>query len=361
MKRVKYSKIRKLQPNTLEYSGAFPDTPISMQLFVYTEDFFEEYNDLTLKEMEQIIKKSDPNAIKWFNLHGLHDVDLLYKIGEFFSIQPYIMGEILNFSRRTRVEDLEDTLFFSLKAILPNTEKNQALWIEQISFILQSNFLLSFQEKKGDFFLMIRERIRKRIGQVRKRDNGYLLYTLIDSLIDSFFMRLDEVEDRVEDVLLAARIRYKREILFSIEGLTQELNDIKRAILPMREALNNVRTLHDKKESSTIISEESMLFYDRLQYKSIEILEQIEYNFNKLDSATNYYFSAQSYRMNEIMKVLTIVSVIFMPLTFIVGVYGMNFENMPELTSPNGYYYTLFTMLVIVLLMIAYFKWKKWF
>lgn len=362
VKRVKYSKIRKLQPNSLEYSGSFPDVPISMQLFIYTEDHFEEYNDLSLREIEEVLKSSSAESIKWFNLHGLHDIELLQEIGEFFQIQSYIMAEILNFGRRTRVEDLDDTLFFSLKALLPYQEFQKSVDIEQISFIMQPNLLLSFQEKKGEFFHIIRERIRKKIGQVRKRDSGYLLYLLIDSLMDSFFITLDVVEDNVEQILLDARTKYHKEILINIEEYTQELNDIKRAVMPMREILNNVRTLHDKKTTHhTIISKDSLIFYDRLQYKSIEILDQIEYNLNKLDSATNYYFSAQSNRMNEIMKVLTIVSVIFIPLTFIVGVYGMNFENMPELKTEDGYFLTLLGMFILVLLMIGYFKWKRWF
>ncbi|MBB1149835.1 magnesium/cobalt transporter CorA [Myroides sp. DF42-4-2] len=362
MRRVKYSKIRKLQPNTLEYSGSFPDVPISMQLFIYTEDHFEEYNDLSLKEIEEVLKNSSPEAIKWFNLHGLHDIELLREIGAFFQIQSYIMAEILNFGRRTRVEDLDDTLFFSLKALLPYQELQKSVDIEQISFILQPNLLLSFQEKRGEFFHIIRERIRGKIGQVRKRDTGYLLYLLIDSLMDSFFITLDVVEDNVEQILLDARNKYHKDILIGIEEYTQELNDIKRAVMPMREILNNVRTLHDKKTNHhTIISKESLLFYDRLQYKSVEILDQIEYNLNKLDSATNYYFSSQSNRMNEIMKVLTIVSVIFIPLTFIVGVYGMNFENMPELKTEDGYFITLLGMLILVVAMIGYFKWKRWF
>ncbi|MGG5506777.1 MULTISPECIES: magnesium/cobalt transporter CorA [unclassified Myroides] len=362
MKRVKYSKIRKLQPNSLEYSGSSPDVPISMQLFIYTEEQFEEYNDLSLREIEEVLRNSSADSIKWFNLHGLHDIELLQEIGDFFQIQSYIMAEILNFGRRTRVEDLDDTLFFSVKALLPYQTLQQSVDIEQISFIMRPNLLLSFQEKKGEFFHIIRERIRKKIGQVRKRDTSYLLYLLMDSLMDSFFITLDVVEDNVEQILLEARTKYHKDILINIEEYTQELNDIKRAVIPMREILNNVKTLHDKKTTHlTIISKESLVFFDRLQYKSIEILDQIDYSLNKLDSATNYYFSSQSNRMNEIMKVLTIVSVIFIPLTFIVGVYGMNFENMPELKAKDGYFFTLMGMFILVLLMIGYFKWKRWF
>ncbi|TDS64317.1 magnesium/cobalt transporter CorA [Myroides indicus] len=359
MRRAKYKKIKKLQPNYLEYSGNYPDVPISMQLFIYNEDVFHEYNNLSLSEMINVINQAEPDTVKWFNLHGLHDIELLREIGSFFAIESYIMAEILNFGRRTRMEELEDIMFFSVKAILPFREEESIVDVEQISFILKEDVLLSFQEKKGDFFNLIRERIRTKTGQTRKRDTSYLLYGLLDSLMDSFLTTLDWFEDNVEMVLIEAKSRYKKETLIRIEEYTQELQDIKRAIIPLREVLYNLR---DKKSiTSSVISKNSISFFERLQYKSIEMLDQIEYNLNKLDSATNYFFASQSNRMNEIMKVLTIVSVIFIPLTFIVGIYGMNFDNMPELHSPNGYYWTLAAMLLIVLFMIIYFKWKKWF
>ena len=362
MRRIKYKKNKKLTSQTLEYAGAFPHVPIAMQLFVYDEDTFEEYNDLSLSEIEEVLKKAKPTAIKWFNLHGLHDIALLKAIGDFFAIEQYIMIEILNLSRRTRVEEVDNALFFSVKAILPSAEEEEGMPIEQISFILQSNILLSFQEKKGDFFTMIRERIRTKTGQVRKRDASYLLYALLDSLSDSFFTTLDVLEDHVEQVLVDAKSRYEKGILVRIEEHTQDLHDIKRAIIPFREAVNNVKIrLDNKDKAEEIISKSSLMFFARLQYKSVELLDQIEYNLNKLDSATNYFFSAQSNRMNEVMKVLTIVSVVFIPLTFIAGVYGMNFDNMPELNNPNGYYYTLVGMFILLVLMLVYFKWRKWF
>lgn len=361
MRRVKYKKTRKLQPNSLEYSGSFPEVPISMQLFIYDENTFEEYNDLNLNEIEQIMMTASPKAVKWFNLHGLHDIDLLKEIGSFFKIESYIMAEILNFSRRTRVEELENTLFFSVKAILPYSNDDILLDVEQISFILQENVLLSFQEKRGSFFNLIRERIRTKTGQIRKKDAGYLLYGLLDSLMESYFLALDMIEDNVEQVLLEARTRYHKDVLVRIEEYTQQLQEVKRAIIPLREVLYNLKSQHDKKNIDCVISKSSITFFDRLQYKSFEMLDQIDYNLNKLDSATNYFFSSQSNRMNEIMKVLTIVSVIFIPLTFIVGVYGMNFENMPELKTENGYFYTIGIMVGLVILMISYFKWRKWF
>lgn len=359
MRRVKYNKKRTLQPNYLEYSGEYSHVPISMQLFVYDEETVEEYNDLTLFEMEKVFSEAKPNAVKWFNLHGLHDVGLLNEIGLFFQIENYLIAEILNFSRRSRMEELDEVLFFSVKSILAMDE-NTSIDIEQLSFILKGNVLLSFQEKKGNLFTIVRERIRTKVGNIRKKNSGYLLFALLESVMENFFVNMDSLEDEIEMILVESRVSYLPNTLVVIERDSEQLNAIKRAILPLRDVLHNLKSQEDVRMIS-LIGKNNILYYSRLHYRALEVLDQVEYNLTKLDSATNYYFSAQNHRMNQIMKVLTIVSVIFMPLTFIVGVYGMNFENMPELRAQNGYFITMGVMLFLVILMILYFKWKEWF
>lgn len=359
MRRVKYNKKRTIQPNYLEYSGEYSHVPISMQLFVYDEDEVMEYSDLTLNEMVQVFKNVKPEAIKWFNLHGLHDVALLNEIGVFFEVENYLMAEILNFSRRSRMEEMEDLLFFNVKSIQAG-EDGLPLEIEQLSFILKGNTLLSFQEKKGNLFTIVRERIRTKIGNIRKKDSGYLLFALLESVIENFFINMDALEDQNEMLLIESRMTYRPNTLVVIERNSEQLNGVKRAILPLRDVLHNLKSENDA-HIKTMLGKGNGMYYARLHYRALEVLDQVEYNLTKLDSATNYYFSAQSHRMNEIMKVLTIVSVIFMPLTFIVGVYGMNFSNMPELEEPYGYFITLASMLFLVLIMVLYFKWKKWF
>lgn len=359
MRRVKYNKKRTLQPNYLEYSGEYSHVPISMQLFVYDEDSVQEYNDLTLFEMERVFNEAKPNTVKWFNLHGLHDVALLNEIGQFFQIENYLMAEILNFSRRSRMEELDEVLFFSVKSI-HTIDENASIDIEQLSFILKDNVLLSFQEKKGNLFTIVRERIRTKVGNLRRKNSGYLLFALLESVMENFFINMDSLEDEIEMVLVESRITYRPNTLVIIERDSEQLNAIKRAILPLRDVLHNLKNQEDIRTIS-LIGKNNILYYSRLHYRALEVLDQVEYNLTKLDSATNYYFSAQNHRMNQIMKVLTIVSVIFMPLTFIVGVYGMNFENMPELRAENGYFITLSAMFFLVLLMVVYFRWKKWF
>jgi magnesium transporter len=232
--------------------------------------------------------------------------------------------------------------------------------VEQISFLLKDNLLVSFQEKKSDFFTHIRERIKTHSGIVRKKRNDYLLYLLLDAVMENFYITIEFYEDIIEALLIEAKSNESPDVLVRIEKFRENLNYLKRAILPLRDALFTLKSEHDEEDYDGI-EKSNYGFFARLHQKSLEILEQIEYDINTLDSASNFYFSSQSHRMNEIMKILTSVSVIFMPLTFIVGVYGMNFDVMPELRYKYGYFIVMFIMFALVVGMVIYFKRKKWF
>lgn len=193
-----------------------------------------------------------------------------------------------------------------------------------------------------------------------KKDEGFLLYMLLDAILENYFVIMDQLEDRIEQVLWQSREAYNRSVLDSIEKKSEVLNTVKRSIVPLKDVLHNLKSRNEDK-SLLFIEPFNALYFARLHYKVLELLDQIDYNLLKLDSAINYFFSAQNHRMNEIMKLLTIVSVIFIPLTFIVGVYGMNFDNMPELHAPYGYYLTWAIMLLLVLGMVLYFRKRRWF
>lgn len=360
MKRMKYKKVRKVQPNYYEYTGIHTTDLVEMQLFVYDDLGYEEYKKATLDKIQKEIE--DPqqvNDVKWFNIHGLHDVTLIQKIGEMLSIEPYIVSDILNVSRRSKMEELDQVLFFSIKSILPD-EDAENIKVEQISFLLKDNLLVSFQEKKSDFFTHIRERIKTHSGLVRKKRNDYLLYLLLDAVMENFYISIEYYEDVIDGLLIEAKTSDKPDVLVRIEKIRDDINFLKRSILPLRDALFNLKEEHDASNYNGI-EKSNYGFFARLHQKSLEILEQIEYDMHTLDSASSFYFSSQSHRMNEIMKILTAVSVIFMPLTFIVGVYGMNFEFMPELHWESGYFIVLGSMFMIVVGMVVYFKKKKWF
>lgn len=361
MKRIKYSGVRKVQPNFFEYTGVHKSEPVEMQLFVFDEEGYEEYRNVSLdRVVSECNNERQADDVKWLNIHGLHDVELIKKIGELLHVEPFIIGDILNTSRRTRIEELGgNVLFFSVKSVLPE-ETHSSVSTEQVSFLLKDNLIISFQEKKSDYFSHIRERIRTGTGIVRKKKNDYLLYLMLDAIMENFFITIEKFEDRIEALGNDAKNNYRMDYISGIEKGKENLNYLKRSITPLREALYNLKSEKEDEEYENI-NKPTHTFFTRLHQKSLELLDQIEYDMTSLDSASNFHYSAQNQKMNQIMKTLTIFSVIFMPLTFIVGVYGMNFDNMPELRTENGYYITLFSMVVIALAMFIYFKVKKWF
>ncbi|WP_306350276.1 magnesium/cobalt transporter CorA [Flavobacterium sp. '19STA2R22 D10 B1'] len=358
MRRIKYRKVKKVQPSNYEYTGIYKDHPTEIQLFVYDEEDYKEYKDLKLSEVPDRIKS---DKIMWLNIHGLNDANTIQKIGEFLEVESYVIGDILNTTRRTKMESLNDILFFSIKSILPDDNKNDdSIQMEQISFLLKDNILVSFQEKRGDFFTHIRERIRTHSGIVRKKKADYLLYLMLEAVMENFYITIESNEDKIEDLMLIAKTSDDRKILEDIEKLRENMNFLKRSVTPLKDALFNIKNIHHEDEAN-YIGRSNISFFSRLHQKCLELLDQIEYDMTSLDSTSSFFFSSQGHKMNEIMKTLTIVSAIFIPLTFIVGVYGMNFDNIPELHHRNGYFIVLGVMLAIIVGMIYYFKQKKWF
>lgn len=360
MRRIKYRKVRRVQPNYYEYTGRHRNEPVEMQLFIYNADGYEEHKKVSL---DTVVKECTGDRaaddVKWLNIHGLHDVELIKQVGELLQIESFIIGDVLNTSRRTRIEELGDILFFSVKSVLPEGQDG-GVSTEQISFLLRGNLIISFQEKRSDYFTHIRERIQTGTGIVRKKKNDYLLYLMLDAIMENFFVTIEKHEDRIEALGVEAKNNYEPDFIARIEKSRENLNYLKRSINPLREALYNLKNVEEDEEYQNI-NKPNHTFFARLHQKSLELLDQVEYDLNTLESASNFHFSAQSQRMNQIMKTLTIFSVIFMPITFIVGVYGMNFGNMPELRHPNGYFITWGVMAFIAIGMVIYFKNKKWF
>ena len=356
MRKIKYKKGRKIQPSTLEYTGIHKDKPTELQLFVY--------DDLDLTEFERIrvndLRKSiDLEKVNWLNVHGLNDIDTIKAIGAFLEIDNFILSDILNTTRRTKLDELHDVLFFTIKSILP-TENSNNISVEQISFLIKDGILVSFQEKRSDFFTHIRERIRTHSGIVRTKKADYLLYLLLDAVMENFYLTIEAEEDKVEDLISLSKVSTNPMILEQIEKHRDNYNFLRRSIVPLRDSLYSIKSIKDDNVFNAI-EHENYSFFARLHQKSLELLDQIEDDMVTLESASSFYFSSQNHKMNEVMKTLTIVSAIFIPLTFIVGVYGMNFDNIPELRHPNGYFVVLGVMFCIVLAMIYYFKKRRWF
>ena len=356
MRKIKYKKGRKVIPSVLEYTGNHKDTPTEIQLFVYNSENLIEIQQLHVNEIE---KNIDTSKVNWLNIHGLNEPEKIAEIGEKFGADSFIIGDILNTTKRTKLEEYHNILFFNVKSLLP-IENSDNINYEQISFILKDNVLISFQEKRSDFFTHIRERIRTNSGVVRTKKADFLLYLLLDAIIENFYITIESEEDRVDEIINLSKTSTKPEVLELIEKHRDNFNFLKRSIIPLRDSLYSIKSMKDD-DVFNDIQAENYSFFSRLHQKCLELLEQIESDLITLESASNYFFSAQNHKMNEIMKSLTVVSMFFLPLTFIVGVYGQNFKYFPELEWENGYFIIWGVMIVVVLLMFVYFKMKKWF
>lgn len=356
MRKIKYKKGRKVQPALLEYTGSHKETATEMQLFVYDTHDLTEYNEFTVSQLDRCFDGSKTN---WLNIHGLNDVETIKSIGKYLNADNFMLGDIMNTTKRTKLDENHDILFFNIKSLLP-IGNSDAIGVEQISFLLKNDILVSFQEKRSDFFLHIRERIRTHSGIVRDKKADYLLYLLLDAVMENFYITIENEEDKVEDLINLSKTSAKPEILIQIEKHRDNYNFLKRAIIPLRDSLYSIKSMKDDNVFNSI-EQDNYSFFERLHQKCLELLEQIEYDLITLESASNFYFSSQNQKMNEVMKTLTVVSVFFMPLTFIVGVYGMNFDNMPELHWEYGYFIILGCMVVLLFGMIYYFKKKKWY
>ncbi len=356
MRKIKYKKGRKVQPSFFDYTGVHKQTKTELQLFVYDTNDITECEELNVHEIGATI---DLDKVNWLNVHGLNNIEVIKLVGDYLNVDNFMLGDILNTTKRTKLDEYHEVLFFNIKSLLP-VEKSDNINVEQISFLLKNGILVSFQEKRSDFFTHIRERIRTHSGIVREKKADYLLYLLLDAVMENFYITIENEEDRVEELINISKTSTSPEILIQIEKHRDNFNFLKRSIIPLRDSLYSIKSMKDDNVFNSI-ELENYSFFDRLHQKCLELLEQIEYDSASLDSATNFYFSTQNHKLNEVMKTLTVVSVFFMPLTFIVGVYGMNFDNMPELHWKYGYFIILGFMLLLLLGMIYYFKKKKWY
>lgn len=356
MRKLLYKKGRKVVPTLLEYTGEHKDTKSAMQLFVYDNEQLFEYQDIKISQLDKHIDKLKCN---WLNLHGLGDILILKEIGVKFEIDDFILSDILNILKRSKVDEYHHTLFFNIKSLLP-VDNTNVIDVEQISFILRDGMLFSFQERPSDFFKHIRERLRQHAGIVREKKVDYLLYLLLDAVMENFYITIENEEHKIDQIIDLAKTTTSQKILEDIETHRDNLNFLRRSIVPLRDSLYSIKSMKDD-DVFNAIAPENYTFFARLHQKCLELLDQIDADLYSLEAASNFYFSMQSHKMNEVMKTLTVVSVFFMPLTFIVGVYGMNFDNMPELHWKYGYFSVMAFMILLLIGMIIYFKKRKWY
>jgi magnesium transporter len=339
-------------PSKKNYLGQHESAAIESQLYQYSTGGITRSENSSNFETCNISTSSEYTT--WYNIHGLHDEAIIDKIGQHFNLDSLVIQNILDTTIRPKIQLYENYIFFSVKSVSSNKLLKP---FEQISFVLGKEILLSFQERRGDHFQHIRERISSNLGIVCQMKHDFLLYLLLEAVLDGYYELLDTT---LEQIQTYSYNHIQKELNFFsieiIENIKIQLNQIKRSLSPIREFLMNI----EKLEHPSLQNENRKYFIDLKDHVNI-LLEDVDYQTKQLETVTNVYFSLQSQKMNEIMKTLTVISSIFIPITFIAGVYGMNFEIMPELTWSNGYYFALGAMLLVILGMLFYFKRKNWF
>ena len=323
---------------------------VQSQLYNYDLD-----NVLVQENMSkfEFLKEEDKEKTSWLNFHGIHDAEIIQRIGKVIDLDRLTITQILDTTQRPKVEEYDHYLFFSVKSILKGEQGR--LKMEQLSFILGSNYLVSFQEETSDHFEGIRNKLMEGLGFARKKKSDYLLGQLLDAILDNYFETIDQINHEVSLIENEAIKNPDKSTLILLETHKFSAQVIKKALRPFKEALTNIISGH-----ANLINNDNMKYYRDLANSSMAAMEEIDATLKTLDGLTNIYFASQSQKMNETMKVLTTVATIFIPLTFIAGIYGMNFENMPELKHPNGYFYALGSMGIIFVGMLVFFKVKKW-
>lgn len=332
------------------------DSKVILELIQYNEKEYAKYEDLPVTELIGQIKT---NQVNWLNVDCLHEKSIVQKIGEHFCLHTLLIEDITS-DHQPKAEEYDDYLFFTLKMLYRIREGN--IEYEQISFVLGRDYLLSFQEKEGDFFDAFRHRIKLDQGRVRKKKADYLLYRLIDIIVDNYYVVLDEIGEQIEAIEEDIYTNSLDHQFKRIQQLKKELIFLRKALYPLRDALSKVT-----KEESGFIDMGNHRYFADVYDHVVHLIDSLDTYKDLTSGLMDIYINSLNTRMNEVMKVLTIISTIFMPLTFIVGVYGMNFHpesspwNMPELNAKYGYPVVMLVMLLIVLGMIRYFKFKKWF
>ncbi|CAN5450164.1 magnesium/cobalt transporter CorA [soil metagenome] len=290
--------------------------------------------------------------VKWINVDGIHDAALVEKIGKHFNIHPLTLEDIVNTNQRPKFEDYDNYVVSIMKMIYYDTE----LHSEQLSVVLMQGMVISFQEADGgDAFDLIRTRIRNGKGKIRKMGADYLAYALIDAVVDCYFSILEKIGDKIELLEDELMLDPTKETMLQLHHMKREMIFVRKAVWPMRELINNL-----ERSETELINPSTDIYLRDVHDHTIRVIDTVETYRDLLSGMMDIYLSSVSNKMNEVMKVLTIITTIFVPVTFIAGVYGMNFEFMPELHSHWGYMGTWGIMLSIIISLIFYFRKKKW-
>jgi magnesium transporter len=340
-----------LPPGTPVYVGKKRFEEVKITCIDYDEKSFTEKQ---IQSVSECFPLRDDVTSTWINIDGVHQIDNIQEVGDHFKIHPLVLEDIMNTGQRPKMEDFNDYICIILKMLHYDEMENETK-TEQISLILGSNYLLSFQETEGDVFGSIRERIKTNRGRIRKMGADYLGYCLIDAIVDNYFLILERIGEKIEEIEDEMVKNPTPEVLHTIHTLKRELIFLRKSVWPLREVISRL-----ERWESPLIDRSIDIYLRDVYDHTIQVIDSLETFRDMLSGMLDIYLSSVSNRMNEVMKVLTIIATIFLPLTLIAGIYGMNFRYMPELDIPIAYPLVLLSMLFVGLIMVVYFRTKNW-
>lgn len=349
------SKVSKtgMAPGSLIFTGHQKMAEQRVSVMRYGPDGVEEFDTRHLEEVVKAVQPAD--GVVWVNIDGLHDVEVISAVCEQLEIHKLTVEDVLGVGQRPKFEEHQQYLFVVVRMFLLENGSNE-IEDEQLSFILKGNVLVTFQEREGDVFNYVRNRIREGKGMIRRRTADYLLYALIDSVVDFYFLILEKKGEEIERIEDAVMEDPHEAILSDLHQVRRGVMNLRRSIYPLRDVMNKF-----ERAEEPLVKEENKIFIRDLYDHTIQVIETVEVFRDTISGTVDLYMNSVSNKMNNVMKVLTIIATIFIPLTFIAGVYGMNFEYMPELGWWWAYYAVWGIMLLMAVAMVVYFRKKRWF
>jgi len=345
------SKKAGLPPGTLIHIGERKAEEAKITIIDYDGDHYQERETRTV---EECFSFKDKPTVTWINIDGIHETQILEKLGDCYGFHHLVLEDILNTDHRPKMEDYGDYIYVVLKMLYFDKE-GQQIAADQVSLILGSNFVISFQEREGELFETIRGRIRNGKGRIRKMGADYLAYSVIDAIVDQYFVVLEKLGEEIEFLEDQLVSHPTPATLQTLHNLKREMLMLRKSVWPLREAISCL-----ERGESSLLKETTAVYLRDVYDHTIQVIDTIETFRDMLSGMLDIYLSSISNKMNEVMKVLTIIATLFMPLTFLAGIYGMNFKYMPELEKQWGYPAILLLMLAIAIVMLVYFKRKRW-
>lgn len=339
-------------PGTMVYTGLRRDEPLRISLIDYGADSINEQVDARI---EDCIPCKDSTTVSWINIDGLNDTSVIEQVGDVFGIHPLVLEDILHTTQRPKLEDNSEYLYLVARMLYIPSGSDE-IQSEQVSFILTDNCLISFQERAGDVFDGIRDRIRNNHGRVRKMGADYLLYALMDSIVDNYFLIMETTGEKIEAIEQSMMENPDEVLLNELYRMKRELLYIRKSTWPLREAVGGL-----ERGESALLKKKTSPFIRDLYDHTIQVIDTVETFRDMLSGVQDLYLSSMGQKTNQVMQVLTIIATIFIPLTFVAGIYGMNFEDMPELHWKYGYPAVWGVMLILTAGMVVYFRRKTWF